>query len=130
MSSQLLKAAAAGLAVSFLLARLLWPLANVPFSAVDVEAYHFENYLTNSSIRSWEEGVYTQALLELYNPELTVYASNPFPDGQLPSVPDDVGGTIPGLASAAAYIDVDGTLLCDGEGELQCIQCFKGAVKC
>ncbi|KIW46483.1 uncharacterized protein PV06_02153 [Exophiala oligosperma] len=42
--------------------------------------------------RSWELGTLTQALLELEAPELTVFASNPFPEGQIPPVvqPDNV----------------------------------------
>lgn len=129
MASLWLKAAAAGLAISLCLARFRWPFSPPPFSAADVEAYHFHKHLANGTLRSWEEGVYTQSLLEIYNPELTVYASNPFPGGQLPSIPQDVS-TYPGLARAAAYIDVDGILLCDGEGELQCSHYLENSRRC
>ncbi|KPI37088.1 uncharacterized protein AB675_3704 [Cyphellophora attinorum] len=86
-----------------------------PFSTADIEPFHISHYLSNNTIRSWEQGVWTQALLEVHNPELTVFATNPFPHGRLPMVPCDLH-SVPGLASAAAYTQVNGTLLCDGGG--------------
>lgn len=105
-----------GLAVVVLFLALLWPSASDPFSATSVEAFHFATYLTNRSVRSWEHGVWTQALLEVHNAELTVFASDPFPNGQVPPVPQDLLESVPGLASAAAYINTSGTLLSDGGG--------------
>jgi hypothetical protein len=90
---------------------------SIPFSATSIESFHTTHYLTNRTIRSWEAGAWTQALLEIHNPELTVFATNPFPHGRLPRVPCDLH-RVPGLASAAAYIQVNDTLLCDGGGRL------------
>lgn len=104
------------LPVLFLLAGLFWPTATIPFSATDIEDFHLKHYLINRTIRSWEEGVWTQALLEVHNPELTVFAADPFPHGHVPQIPQDVLSKVPGLAGAATYIQVNGTLLCDGGG--------------
>jgi hypothetical protein len=116
MPSLFMKLLLPGLTIIVLLTAFLWSPPSIPFSAANVEAFHVETYLRNGSIRSWEEGVWTQALIEIHNPELTVYASEPFPSGQIPSVPNDMLDTVPGLASAAAYIDTGGALLCDGGG--------------
>ncbi|KAI1616661.1 family 88 glycosyl hydrolase [Exophiala viscosa] len=65
--------------------------------------------------RSWEFGTLSQALLELRNPELTVFGTQPFPNGYLPEVsePDNVDG----LRYAQAVIRVNHSdLLIDGEG--------------
>ncbi|KAM0470872.1 hypothetical protein ACHAPX_009746 [Trichoderma viride] len=40
--------------------------------------------MTNKSSHSWEWGAAAEALLELYNPELSVFGSNPFPSGKIP----------------------------------------------
>lgn len=66
--------------------------------------------------RSWELGTLTQALLELEAPELTVFASNPFPEGQIPPVvqPDNVRA----LKYARSNIWTNHShLLFNGEGE-------------
>lgn len=107
-----------GVALVALIYAFLWLPSEIPFSVADVEAYNSAFYLANGSLRSWEEGVWTQALLELHNPELTVYARDPFPGGYMPRVPHDFLDTVPGLASASRYIDTNGTLLCFGEGNL------------
>ncbi|KAF7316620.1 hypothetical protein HMN09_00394600 [Mycena chlorophos] len=50
--------------------------------------------------RSWEFGTATQALLELYNPEYSVFGSQPFP------VPSLHPSAIPALAYAQAHITI------------------------
>lgn len=95
---------------------LLWPSTGLPYDADRVESFHFKHHLLNSSIRSWEEGVWTEALLEVHNPELTIFSSNPFLGGEMTGVPEDAIDSVAGLASAARYIWTNGTLLCEGEG--------------
>jgi hypothetical protein len=120
MSPKVSTVAVAGVPVVVLLAALFWPSSiPEPFSAADIEAYQVSKYLTDGTVRSWEEGVWTEALLEVHNPELTVFAKDPFPRGRPPRVPDGPLETVPGLASAARYIQTDGDLLCDGEGTNQ-----------
>lgn len=67
--------------------------------------------LTN---RSWEYGTVAEALLELYNPELSVfYEFHPFPKGKLPR---PLVADVPSLRYAKQVIRIDGETLIDGEG--------------
>lgn len=59
---------------------------------------------------SWEWGTAAEALLELYNGELSVFGSNPFPNGQIPNADH---GTF-ALAYAQSFIDTGAqTLVAD-----------------
>lgn len=40
--------------------------------------------MTDKASHSWEWGTAAQALLELYNNELSVFGDNPFPNGKIP----------------------------------------------
>lgn len=57
--------------------------------AVDVDAgfdaYSSAQAMINLASHSWEWGTAAEALLELYNPELSVYSVNSFPDGKIPN---------------------------------------------
>ncbi|KAK5028302.1 hypothetical protein LTS07_006393 [Exophiala sideris] len=65
--------------------------------------------------RSWEFGTLTQALLELRNPDLTVFGTHPFPNGHLSEVSDP--DRVDGLRYAKAVIWTNHSdLLTDGEG--------------
>lgn len=55
---------------------------NVP---AGFNAHRAAQVMIQKSGQSWEWGTAAQALLELYNPELSVYAENPFPGGKLPN---------------------------------------------
>lgn len=61
---------------------------------------------------SWEYGTLSEALLELYNPEYSVFSLNAFPNGQVPSPPV----SIESLAYASQHIRLDNTTLVDGDG--------------
>jgi hypothetical protein len=63
--------------------------------------------IVNKAGQSWEWGTAAEALMELYNPELSVFGSDPFPGGSVPS-PDQ--GSLP-LVYAKSYIDIDGQVL-------------------
>jgi hypothetical protein len=109
-------ALAIGVAVALVSLSWLWQTPRPLFDTDKIEDFHYQHHLRNGSIRSWEEGVYTEALLELHHPELTVFGRTPFPGGHMPSVPSNAIDNVPGLASAARYIRVNETLLCEGEG--------------
>jgi hypothetical protein len=64
---------------------------------------------------SWEIGTYSQALLEFFNPEVTVFGTDPFPEGKLPPLKFDVPE---GLRYAQPFIETESHhLLIDGGGE-------------
>lgn len=48
------------------------------------DAFKAGQVMVSKSGKSWEWGTAAEALLELYNPELTVYSINPFPGGKIP----------------------------------------------
>lgn len=69
--------------------------------------------------KSWEYGTLAQAMLELQNPSLTVFASEPFPHSELPLVHDP--SMVLGLQYARSVIQTNNTdLLVDGEGKKDC----------
>jgi hypothetical protein len=65
--------------------------------------------MIDKASHSWEWGTAAEALLELYNNELSVFGSNPFPNGQIPSA--DPG--IISLAFAKPFINTDSQVLVD-----------------
>lgn len=62
----------------------------------------------NLSTGSWERGTAATALLELYNPELSAFAKDAFPDGKLPQVD---ASNVRGLQYAKQYIVTDSDTL-------------------
>lgn len=56
---------------------------------------------------SWEFGTAAEALLELYNNELSVFGSNPFPNGKIPSADPAIFA----LSYAKQFIDIDSQVL-------------------
>ncbi|KAL7908036.1 Six-hairpin glycosidase-like protein [Trichoderma velutinum] len=62
------------------------PKAAVAVNDVDAgfDAYAASQVMVDKSSHSWEWGTAAEALLELYNPELSVFGSNPFPNGKVP----------------------------------------------
>lgn len=62
---------------------------------------------------SWEYGTLSEALLEWYNPEISVFGKNAFPDGQIPVL--DVS-TTQSLSYAMTNIRTNSTTLVDGDG--------------
>ncbi|KAK8172472.1 hypothetical protein BKA80DRAFT_318579 [Phyllosticta citrichinensis] len=62
---------------------------------------------------SWEWGTLSQALLEWYDPQYSVFADNPFPNASVPRTdPNDVAG----LRYATRHIYLDDVVLADGDG--------------
>lgn len=62
---------------------------------------------------SFEFGTYSQALLELYNPELTVFDASPFPEGKIPAVLANISS----LTAAVPHIQLHSDLLApDADG--------------
>ncbi|KAL6693521.1 hypothetical protein J3F84DRAFT_401419 [Trichoderma pleuroticola] len=64
-------------------------LINPPVLAADVDAgydvFAVAQVMIDLSSHSWEWGTAAEALLELYDPELSVFSSNPFPSGKIPN---------------------------------------------
>ncbi|CZT16334.1 uncharacterized protein RCC_02176 [Ramularia collo-cygni] len=66
------------------------------------------------SSHSWEYGTAAEALLELYNPELSVFSRNAFPNASLPVVP--LIADVPALEYVKPHIRLGSTTLIDGDG--------------
>lgn len=77
--------------------------------AVDVDAgydpYSAAQAMVDKASHSWEWGTAAEALLELYNNELSVFGSNPFPGGKIPSVHPT---TVFSLQYAKQFINTNG----------------------
>ncbi|UKZ96825.1 uncharacterized protein TrAFT101_011601 [Trichoderma asperellum] len=73
---------------SRLLSLLVFALPKVAIGANDADAgfdaYAASQVMINMASHSWEWGTAAEALLELYNPELSVFGSSPFPNGKVP----------------------------------------------
>jgi len=65
------------------------------------------------SSHSWEYGTTFQALLEVYNPELSVFSKQAFPSGSLPNASSN---DVPALKYLAPHIDTNGDTLANGDG--------------
>ncbi|KAJ8114876.1 hypothetical protein ONZ43_g4797 [Nemania bipapillata] len=62
---------------------------------------------------SWEFGAFSEALLEWYNPDLSVFGPSPFPHGKVPVVQVDKAES---LSYAQPHIWTNSTTLVDGDG--------------
>ncbi|KAK4691705.1 hypothetical protein P7C71_g5353, partial [Lecanoromycetidae sp. Uapishka_2] len=62
--------------------------------------------------KSWEYGAASEALLEFYDPEFSVFGANPFPKGELPIVSTDLAS----LDFVSQFIDVNSRILIGGDG--------------
>lgn len=95
-------------AVSSLLLALLSGVA-----VADVDAgfnvHSAEKVMTDKAGQSWEWGTAAEALLELYDNDLSVFGPNPFPDGKLPKADPKVRS----LAYAKPHINRHSQTLCD-----------------
>lgn len=63
---------------------------------------------------SWEYGALSEALLEWYNPEFSVFSRDAFPAGQVPVLQV---GDIQSLSYAIPHIRINSTTLIDGDGK-------------
>jgi hypothetical protein len=77
-------------------------------NAAEVDAgydpYAAAQEMINKALHSWEWGTAAEALLELYDPGLSVFSSNPFPGGKIPNADP---GTF-ALRYAKQYINTNG----------------------
>ncbi|PWN26371.1 hypothetical protein BDZ90DRAFT_233501 [Jaminaea rosea] len=62
---------------------------------------------------SWEYGILAEALLEYYNASLSVFGSNPFPNGK---VPKPNVATVQALSYVKPNISISGNTLSNGDG--------------
>lgn len=69
---------------------------------------------------SWEYGTLSEALLEWYNPGISVFSKNAFLDGQIPVL--DVSAT-QSLSYAMLNIRTNSTTLVDGDGNQLVFKC-------
>lgn len=65
--------------------------------------------MTDKAAQSWEWGTAAEALLELYNNDISVFGANPFPNGKIPHA--DAG--IKALSYAKPHINRNSQTLCD-----------------
>jgi hypothetical protein len=103
-------------AFAILLLTLLisWTLVTNTGDRVDVEKILAEALRRTS--RSWEAGALAEALLELRDPELSIFSPEPFRDGDIPC--HAVNGGIQALEFAKQYIWINDTdTLTNGEGK-------------
>ncbi|RFU73864.1 hypothetical protein TARUN_8379 [Trichoderma arundinaceum] len=98
---------------SSLLSLLLFALPKATIAANDVDAgfdaYAAAQVMIDKSSHSWEWGTTAEALLELYNPELSVFGSNPFPNGKVPQANPSTSA----LAYAKQFINRNSQTLVD-----------------
>jgi hypothetical protein len=99
-------------AVSSLLLALFSSAVINPVAAdVDAgfDAFEAAQVMIGKASHSWEWGTAAEALLELYNNDLSIFGANPFPNGKVPS--PDPG--IFALAYAKAFINRNSQVLVD-----------------
>ncbi|KAL1836834.1 hypothetical protein VTK73DRAFT_4913 [Phialemonium thermophilum] len=98
-------------ALALLCACLLLPAALANTVDVGYDVVSAAQAMIRLASHSWEWGTAAEALLELYNPELSVFGSNPFPDGKVPHADPAVVA----LAFAGQFIELGRqTLVPDG----------------
>ena len=96
---------------------LYWASADVVSNDINVDRV-LEEALRITS-RSWEYGTLAGAMLELQDPDLTVFAFDPFPQGRLPVLADP--SKVAGLQYVKDLIWTNGSnSLTDGEGTYVC----------
>lgn len=79
-------------------------------------AYIITNVITQGRLlasHSWEYGTLSEALLEWYNAEVSVFSKDAFPNGQIPVL--NVEAT-QSLSYAITNIRTNSTTLVDGDG--------------
>lgn len=62
---------------------------------------------------SWEYGAFSEALLEWYNPDSSVFGKSAFPDGKVPVLQVD---QVQSLSYVLPHIWTNSTTLVDGDG--------------
>ena len=81
--------------------------------SIGYDVYKVADQAGRLSSHSWEYGTAAEAFLELYDPEYSVFGSDPFPANKLPT-PDS---SIYALKYAAPLISTNATTFIDGDGE-------------
>lgn len=76
---------------------------------------------------SWEYGTLSEALLEWYNPNESVYSSNAFPGGTIPILQVD---QVESLSYAKNHIRTNTTTLLDGDGKWWMPDCMIARSTC
>lgn len=101
------KQAASSLLLSLLSSAAISPVAADVDAGFDV--FTAAQVMVDKASHSWEWGTAAEALLELYNNELSVFGPNPFPNGRVPSADP---GTF-ALAYAKQFINRNSQVLVD-----------------
>lgn len=63
--------------------------ADAKADSAGFDVYKAAEVMVRKAGQSWEWGTSAEALLELYNPELSVFSANAFPDGKIPRADPD-----------------------------------------
>ena len=74
------------------------------------------NHAKRLSSHSWEYGTASEALLELYDKEISVFGKRPFPGGKVPKVKVE---KVQSLVYAKQWIEADNETFIDGDGKSQ-----------
>lgn len=94
----------------------LWSFERVSPNETIIDLDKVVSHAKAITSRSWEIGALSEALIELHNPELSVFGANPFPGGTIPLLSDVTN--IPGLDFVKSLIWTNNTdCLINGEGE-------------
>jgi hypothetical protein len=88
--------------------RSAWPLRGRRGRLQPIHSRPPAQAMVKLASHSWEWGTAAEALLELYTPELSVFGSNPFPNGKVPHA--DPSSTF-ALEYAKQFINLHGTIL-------------------
>lgn len=73
------------------------------------DVYTAAQIMLNKAANSWEWGTAAEALLELFNNELSVFGGNPFPNGKIPQADPSTNA----LAYAKQFINRNAQVLVD-----------------
>ncbi len=83
-------------------------------ASIHFDIHQVMNNACEQASHSWEYGTAAEALLQLHNPELSIFSKDPFPGGKIPS-PDIL--KMPGLLYAKNFIRLGQNTLIDAGGE-------------
>lgn len=99
-----------GIFISFILYNLGFRTSKQsPLGILDLPVHKIEGQARKLASHSWEYGTLAEALLELHNPELSVFGTDPFPAGKVPYAPFH---QVKSLEYAKLHISLSDNTLC------------------
>lgn len=86
---------------------------HTPLGKLDLDIFQISEKAKELSSHSWEYGTIAETLLEVHNPELSVFSVNAFPADKVPSA---FWADVQSLEYAHHFINASAITLADGEG--------------